>query len=391
MSSWVVSHCGSRGDYQIPLALWQSIAPVTFVTDVLRSWAPLPRRASPPYRRIRQVRLATALSRLAPTAAGDQFLQDALGRRAARAARAERAHVLTTSYYGWSTFGRLPESSRRAFIQLHPDPKYLVSRYRRLMEADDRFAPLADEFELRVSSGSPRTRAWFDEAYQADVIIAQCAYTAHTLECSGHPGKKIQVIPWGVDTDVFRPGSERRSGRLCALFIGSHVARKGIHILLAAWEKLRLPGASLLLVGRGHVDRGLDGRLPAGVRRLGAVSRPALVAALNRAHVMILPSIAEGFGHVYLESLAAGCPIVGTPYSAAPDLVHEGVQGFIAEPTVEALCQRLEWCSTHLPELELMRAAARARALEFTWDNFRTRLRQVLELPPAASASHSAA
>jgi glycosyltransferase involved in cell wall biosynthesis len=76
---------------------------------------------------------------------------------------------------------------------------------------------------------------------------------------------------------------------------------------------------------------------------------------------------------VLLESLACGLPILSTTHTAAPDLIEDGVQGFVVEPgNPIALAERIQWALNHSAELNAMRAAARLQAERFTWQRFRS-------------------
>jgi glycosyltransferase involved in cell wall biosynthesis len=86
-----------------------------------------------------------------------------------------------------------------------------------------------------------------------------------------------------------------------------------------------------------------------------------------------MPSLVEGFGQVYLEALAEGCPVLGTQNTALPDLASEAVN-IVAAGDIDQLTARLESLSRELRENTSIRAAARSCAAEFTWSRFRQKL-----------------
>jgi glycosyltransferase involved in cell wall biosynthesis len=93
---------------------------------------------------------------------------------------------------------------------------------------------------------------------------------------------------------------------------------------------------------------------------------------------MAMPSLVEGFGHVYLEALARGCPVLGTPNSALPDLGGEQDGIFIVPAgDVDLLASQLKALSRRLTDDPALRAAARAVAARHPWSAFRARLREV--------------
>jgi glycosyltransferase involved in cell wall biosynthesis len=105
------------------------------------------------------------------------------------------------------------------------------------------------------------------------------------------------------------------------------------------------------------------------------VSPEALLHELQSADVFVFPSLAEGFGHVLLEAMACGLPVISTTHTAAPDLISDGREGFIIEPGDTAeLVKCLEYFLKNREQLRQMGAAARARAEAFTWRRFRQRV-----------------
>jgi glycosyltransferase involved in cell wall biosynthesis len=106
-----------------------------------------------------------------------------------------------------------------------------------------------------------------------------------------------------------------------------------------------------------------------------SVSPAELQAAYQAADLFVFPSLAEGFGHVLLEALASGLPILSTHNTAAPDLIEEGHAGFVIEPRrPDLLAERIEWALDHRSELREMGAQARVCAEQFTWQRFRNNI-----------------
>jgi glycosyltransferase involved in cell wall biosynthesis len=117
------------------------------------------------------------------------------------------------------------------------------------------------------------------------------------------------------------------SPRFTALFVGRLYRRKRVDVLLGAAAALagRIPGLEIRIVGDGpcapmlrRLARGL--KLDGTVVWLGGVSRAQLMAEYNRADLLCLPSVQEGFGIVLLEAMAAGKPIVAARAAAIPEV-----------------------------------------------------------------------
>jgi phosphatidyl-myo-inositol alpha-mannosyltransferase len=164
------------------------------------------------------------------------------------------------------------------------------------------------------------------------------------------------------------PAGQRAPLRV--LFVGQAVERKGLPVLLRAFEALRehVP-ATLTLVGActeevAHMM--LDDR---GVRALGKLSEPRKLAELARAEVLCAPSLhGESFGMVLTEAFAAATPVVASDIPGYRDVVQDGVEGVLVPPgDALALAESLRRLALDEPLRRQMAVAARARAERFAW------------------------
>jgi len=172
-----------------------------------------------------------------------------------------------------------------------------------------------------------------EEIYLADKIYVASKFTAEALR--EFPGKlpRVEVIPYG-----FPPATEKRSysqsqnDPLKILFVGALTQRKGIANLLEAVDRFK-DHVSLTLVGRKpHLPcKPLDHHL---AKHKWISTLPhGEVLKLMRAHdVLIFPSLFEGFGLVITEAMSQGTPVITTDRTAGPDILEDGVEGWIVKP-----------------------------------------------------------
>jgi glycosyltransferase involved in cell wall biosynthesis len=156
------------------------------------------------------------------------------------------------------------------------------------------------------------------------------------------------------------------------LFVGALERYKNVEGLAAAWRLIaaRVPEANLVVVGSGS-QRAVVARLlaefPGRVHHLPWLEPPDVAAALDRATVLALPSWPEGLGRVVIEAFARGRAVVGTNGGGIPDLVTDGVEGFLVPPfDDEALANRLERILRDRELASRLGAAAHTRFAD--WD-----------------------
>jgi UDP-glucose:(heptosyl)LPS alpha-1,3-glucosyltransferase len=212
-------------------------------------------------------------------------------------------------------------------------------------------------------------------------VVSLTAADADALRRSfGRVRPRSVVIGNGVDPERFRPPTQaqRHAARArlgvglaeqVVLFVGHEFGRKGLPELVEAFAAL---GASthLVVVGgtpdllrdiaRHPSARAVGDRL----HLLGPLSDPRWV--FQGADLFALPSAYEAYPLVVLEALASGLPVVATPVGSVPDLIVDGLNGHIVERNPASI--RAGIARVLAADPQTLRAAARATALEHTWD-----------------------
>ncbi len=181
------------------------------------------------------------------------------------------------------------------------------------------------------------------------------------------PGRRLDYLPNGVDTERFRPPSEDERIALRrdlgwnddeprVLFVGRPVPKKGIDLALAAAE-IANGSFELVVVGPGK----LQASRRANVRMLGPQPRERLELLYRAADVMLLPSRSEGFPMTVQEAMASGLPVVlcdDPGYRRHLDGAAEGVR--VTAPNAGAVVEAL--ASLLKPELARQAAGRDAEA-----------------------------
>lgn len=169
---------------------------------------------------------------------------------------------------------------------------------------------------------------------------------------------RVLAISCGLDATVYTPDFEARTQNLI-MFVGRVTSEKQIDKLVKAFAMLEPSlDARLEIVGGGELEddlRHLAEQLGVAdrVQFDGYVSTEFLRAALTRATVFAMPSIAELQSIATMEALATALPVVAARAMALPHLVHDGRNGYLFEPgDVATFARRLTDVLT-MPEHEL--------------------------------------
>jgi glycosyltransferase involved in cell wall biosynthesis len=212
------------------------------------------------------------------------------------------------------------------------------------------------------------------EMDEADYITIPSDFVRQSMLAAGVSPDKLVEIPFGADLSRFAPAPAAAPRPFRLIFAGQVSIRKGVPYLLEAWRRLRWDDAELWLAGGVTADFQAVCRrweTLAGIRYLG--HRSDLPALLRACDGFVFPSIEEGSALVTYEAMACGLPIVTTPNAGS--VARDGEEGFIVPPRdVEALAEALRRLRADAGLRRRMAGAAHARAQEYSWDAYQSRL-----------------
>ena len=204
-------------------------------------------------------------------------------------------------------------------------------------------------------------------------------------------GGEYTIVPNGVDLDGPPTGPKPDADHLRVLFVGRPEERKGLPVLLQAFEGLveHVP-ARLTVVGAGpdDVHRYLsESSVEPAVEALGRVEHAELWRRLHEADVLCAPSLSgESFGMILTEAFAAGTPVIASNIAGYADVVTDGVDGVLVPPAdAQRLAEELQ-ALHHEPRRRIaMGKAARNSAARYAWPRVAERVEAVYAEAAAAS------
>ena len=195
----------------------------------------------------------------------------------------------------------------------------------------------------------------------ADGFIAGNTEAKEVLRWRGYCGPITVTPQLGLDPDFFRPQRNEALRQTLNLpgftvgYVGRMVAEKGLCTLLRAVA--RVPEITLVMVGQGPLLPQLHAltqqlNIESRVRWQNTVPHEQIPAWLNSFDALVLPSEPaprwkEQFGHVLIESMACGVPVIGSDSGAIPEVIGDAGLIFHAgdETTLQTALQKLQYNS----------------------------------------------
>ncbi len=178
------------------------------------------------------------------------------------------------------------------------------------------------------------------------------------------------LMPRGVDAVLFDPAKRTRNledHESVLGFVGRFSIEKNVALLAQIQQELdrRSEKFHFLVVGHGGEEGWLRDRLPR-AQFPGVLRGEALARAYADMDLFVFPSHTDTFGNVVLESLASGVPAVVTPDGGPKTIVRDGETGRVVSDGQFAAA--ISAILANRDEHRRMRAAARAYALNASWD-----------------------
>jgi phosphatidyl-myo-inositol dimannoside synthase len=322
-------------------------------------------------------------------------LNDARGEHQGRVGKVDFAFTGFARRKGAFLFSalRLAREKPRVIFAAHPNLAP-VAAMTRAVSNDSRTIVGAHGIEVWEPLSTVRRKA----LRGADIVTAPSSDTSRRLtSVQGVPETKIRTLPWPLDPEFAEFARDVGKLSLPAGFPRGRVVfsvsrwaanerYKGADLLIQTMAELSqdFPELHLVLVGGGDdlprlKEQVCNSTAKKRIYFFTGISRPELAACYASAEVFALPSTGEGFGLVFLEAMAFGKPVIGANAGGIPDVVENGREGLLVEPSVEAICTALRRLLSDARLREKLGARGRQRVnSDFTFESFQRRLLAIL-------------
>jgi glycosyltransferase involved in cell wall biosynthesis len=233
-------------------------------------------------------------------------------------------------------------------------------------------------------------------------MLNLCTSTAMMAELTAHGIERVDLWQRGVDTELFHPDraslemrsrlSQNHLDSPLLLYVGRLSAEKEIERIKPILQAI--PHARLALVGDGPHRSTLEKHF-AGTNTLfvGYLMGEELASAFASADAFIFPSRTETLGLVLLEAMAAGCPVVAARSGGIPDIVTDGVNGYLFDPkaNIQAAINATVLLLEQQQKAAIIRQNARQEAEKWGWSAATRQLQhyyqKVVSAPTLTTAS----
>lgn len=241
--------------------------------------------------------------------------------------------------------------------------------------------PIVMQANQNIHHNYPPPFNWLEQrAFRRVAAAYGCSESVcEVLRAKGF-AKPAPIVPFGVDTEAFRPrpaGSERANRPLTIGYIGRLLPGKGLNVLADALAKLKGEAWQLLVVGDGSEREAFEEKLRAAglrdrVEFTGPVSFALVPKHFQRLDVMVIPTettkrVREQFGRVIVEAMACGVPVIGSTCGAIPEVIGDAGLVF-PEGDVTALAAALQRTLSDEALRERLALAGLARVEKYSWN-----------------------
>lgn len=292
----------------------------------------------------------------------------------------KNVNLFLYSHYAHATFEYINKNHlniKKYLFQLHPHPNSIIN----ILESEFSRLPFASN-SLKLESEFSLSKHYIDnlssEIHLCNDCFVASTFTKKTLIENGGNPNKIHIIPYGVNQYKFpiKDFNKNLNQYLTIIFIGSVVQRKGISDLFEAIKLINSKFVKLIIVGRTFIDYEIlkhyknidfDLHIDININKLSSL--------LQKSDVLILPSLAEGFGHVILEAMSSGTLVITTENTCGPDIIDDKIDGYIIPiKSPNSIAEKINELLINKQLCSEMGILASKKADQYQWKNFRNKI-----------------
>jgi glycosyltransferase involved in cell wall biosynthesis len=206
------------------------------------------------------------------------------------------------------------------------------------------------------------------ELDSADHVLCPSTFVRESLMRRG--AGTYEMIPFAINATPAL--STEGSRKPMFLYAGNITMRKGVHRLLLAWKELKAHRThELRLIGDMFLSAKFLKDFQGMFTHVPRLEREKLDQRYREAAAFVFNPVADGFGHVILEAMRCGTPVIASRHCGAPDTITNRVEGLLVDYGDQSqLISALDLALSNPAELREMGRAAADRARKYTWEDY---------------------
>jgi glycosyltransferase involved in cell wall biosynthesis len=251
----------------------------------------------------------------------------------------------------------------------------LRANSKKILDIEYRALGLQPSHGISESSALEEIRA----LHLADYIFSPSPAVTESIENAGIASEKTLSTSYGLEPEDILDVSHKKfeSGPVTIIFVGSICVRKGVHLLLEAWNSAKIDG-KLTLVGK--IDPDFE-QILARYQRTNIEHHPFvddLKPIYQAADIFVLPSLEEGSPLVTYLALGASLPMIVSPMGGG-GIIQHGDTGIVIDPhDKKEFSEALKLLAGDAVLREKMSLASGRIAHNFTWKKVAARRKYLL-------------
>jgi glycosyltransferase involved in cell wall biosynthesis len=212
------------------------------------------------------------------------------------------------------------------------------------------------------------------EYEMADYIQVPSKFVAKSFTEQGVSEKKLLYAPFGVDLRLFQRQEIVLPKVFRLIYVGNLSVLKGVHLLLEAFTKLKLPQAELYLIGNlsKEMKPFCAKYTQKNIHYVNPLPQVALNEYLSKSSVFTINSLQDGFPQVVPQAMACGLPVICTQNVGSSDLVTNKETGFVIPiQDLQTLQEKILYFYENPEEILRMGTAAKKKVEQsYTWQHY---------------------
>jgi glycosyltransferase involved in cell wall biosynthesis len=217
-----------------------------------------------------------------------------------------------------------------------------------------------------------------------------CASGFIKRQLVSHGVRRINVIPYGSKYEFSKPFTQSNqkmanntpSNKIKIVTICRLTQSKGLHWFFQSFEKLesKIKDRIQWTIISNQIDNEIEELIPKEVLLIKKLKDDKLISYIKESDLLLLPSLYEGFGLVYIEAISLGVPVAYTKNTGAFDFCANKKHGYLLDSNKNLDINFFYTCTSEIEKIKLMRRDCLSLSNKINWNYFRANIVKCCEI-----------